>query len=132
MAIKKTKLIRVTTVPTSLHSFCSGLMRELTEEGYEVVAVSSPNTPGRPVREQSELEQFGAQEGIRTIAVPMERHISPVSDLKSLWQMWRVMRPMGQRLLATQRDLSDIGCKTGNRVVLTKSQHFSGFLLTKS
>lgn len=40
----------------------------------------------------SELEEFGRAEGIRTIAVPMERHISMVSDLRSLWRMYRVLR----------------------------------------
>ena len=28
-----TKLIRVTTVPTSLIAFCTGLLRELVDEG---------------------------------------------------------------------------------------------------
>jgi hypothetical protein len=87
-----TKLIRVTTVPMSLGAFCSGLLRELSQEGYEVLAISSPNTPGRPHGAVSELAAFGGQEGIRTVAVPMERHISPVKDLMSLWRMWRVLR----------------------------------------
>lgn len=78
------KLIRVTTVPSTLVAFCSGLLRELQErEGYEVVAVSSPG---------EELDKLADSEGVRTIAVPMERHISPLKDLKSLWKMWRVMR----------------------------------------
>ena len=77
------KLIRVTTVPTSLNAFCRGLLKELSQEGYEVVAVSSPG---------EKLEEFGAQEGIKTIAVPMERRISIFKDVNSLWKMWRVMR----------------------------------------
>lgn len=76
------KLIRVTTVPQSL-VFCEGLEAMMIDEGIEVVAVSSP---------WEQLDEFGRSEGVRTIAVSMERHISPFKDLKSLWRMWRVMR----------------------------------------
>ncbi len=76
------KLIRVTTVPQSL-AFCEGLAAMMAEDGVEVVAVSSPG---------EQLDEFGRSEGVRTIAVAMERRISPIRDLKSLWRMWRVMR----------------------------------------
>lgn len=77
------KLIRVTTVPKSLNTFCRGLLKELKLEGFEVVAVSSPG---------EELNELAEREGVRTIAVPMERRISLFKDVKSLWQMWQVMR----------------------------------------
>lgn len=76
------KLIRTTTVPQTLNTFCKGLLKELKHEGYEVVAVSSPG---------EELDELANSEGIRTIALPMERRISPFKDLKSLWRMWRLM-----------------------------------------
>lgn len=82
--MKPIKIIRTSTVPTSLDTFCRGLLRELREEeGYEVVAVSSPGI---------ELERMAEREGIRCEAVPMERHISPLSDLKSLFGLIRVFR----------------------------------------
>ena len=74
------KLIRATTVPQSLNTFCKGMLRELSEK-YEVIGLSSPG---------GELEEVAEREGIRTIAVPMERHISLVKDLKSLIAMIRV------------------------------------------
>lgn len=74
---KKKKIIRATTVPTSLDTFCREQLRELNER-YEVVAVSSP---------LPELEVVANREGVRTIAVKMERHISPWHDLKSLIKM---------------------------------------------
>lgn len=78
------KIIRSTTVPESLEAFCRGLLRELHEEdGYEVVAVSSPDR---------RLDEVAEREGVRTVAVPMERHISPLKDLKSLWRLIRVFR----------------------------------------
>ena len=82
--MKKIKLIRTSTVPGSLNTFCKGLLRELQEqEGYEVVAVSSPGDAMREIEER---------EGVRTVSVPMERRISPLNDLKSLWRLIRVFR----------------------------------------
>ncbi|MBR5332778.1 MAG: glycosyltransferase family 4 protein [Muribaculaceae bacterium] len=72
--LKKKKIIRATTVPTSLDTFCREQLCELNEK-YEVVAVSSP---------LPELEVVAQREGVRTIAVKMERHISPWNDLKAL------------------------------------------------
>ena len=76
------KIVRSTTVPTSLNSFCRDMLKELSRE-YEVVAVSSPG---------NDLDEVREREGVKTIAVPMERHISLMKDLKSLWRMWRVLR----------------------------------------
>ena len=78
------KILRVATVPESLDCFCKDLLRELVEqEGYEVVAVSSPGP---------ELEVVARREGVRTVAVAMERRMSPLKDLKSLWRLIRVFR----------------------------------------
>ena len=76
------KIIRSTTIPSSLVSFCTGQLKDLSKK-YEVVAVSSPGEA---------LEQIHKSDGVRVIAVPMERHISIFKDLKSLWQMYRVFR----------------------------------------
>ena len=77
-----------------MKAFCSGILKHLTQEGFKCVAISSPNTKaGEPSASGlSELEEYGRAEGVRTIAIPMERHISLVSDLKSLWRMYRVLR----------------------------------------
>lgn len=77
------KIIRTSTVPGSLDTFCRGLLRELREEGYDIVAVSSPG---------KEMETIATREGVRTEAVSMERHISPLKDLKSLLGLIRVFR----------------------------------------
>lgn len=78
----KNKIIRSTTVPQSLNVFCKGMLKDLSEK-YEVIGLSSPGEA---------LEQVAEREGIRTIAVPMERHISILKDLKSLCQVYRVFR----------------------------------------
>lgn len=78
------KIIRATTIPGSLNNFCRGLLSELQErEGYEVVALSSPGEA---------LDEICEREKVRTIAVTMQRHISPVNDLRSLWKLIRVFR----------------------------------------
>lgn len=84
MKRSKLKIIRTSTVPGSIRSFCRGLLRELEEqEGYEVLAVSSPGDA---------LEDIARDEGVRTAGVPMERRISPFKDLVSLWRLYRVFR----------------------------------------
>lgn len=76
------KIIRTSTVPESLNTFCKGLLKELQDtKGYEVVAVSSPGKA---------LDEIKGREGVKTIAVPMERHISPIRDLRSLWRLIRI------------------------------------------
>ena len=80
--MSKKRIIRATTVPMSLNHFCRGMLRELSEK-YEVVALSSPG---------EELGIVAEREGVRTIAVPMERHISLVQDGRSLLKMVRVFR----------------------------------------
>lgn len=79
---KRTKIVRITTVPSTLSTFCKGLLRELSKD-YEVVAVSSPG---------KELDNVSQQEGVRCIPVPMERHISPLKDLRSLFRLIRIFR----------------------------------------
>lgn len=75
-------IIRATTVPMSLDAFCNGMLKELSQK-YEVIALSSLG---------DELEVVAEREGVRTIAVPMERHISLKHDLVSLWRMIKVFR----------------------------------------
>lgn len=74
------KVIRVSTVPGSLKGLLKGQLRMLSEK-YEVVGLSSPGESLDVVRER---------EGVRVIAVPMERHISMWKDLISLWRLWQV------------------------------------------
>jgi len=82
MKRNKKKIIRATTVPMSLNTFCKGMLKELSEK-YEVVALSSPG---------EDLVQVAKREGVQTIAVPMERHISLWRDLKALIKMIGVFR----------------------------------------
>lgn len=75
------KIIRSATVGTSLDTFCRGLLTELRDKGFEVVALSSPD---------KDLEQLGKREVVRTIGVSMSRHIAPLKDFLSLLRLIRV------------------------------------------
>lgn len=76
------KIIRITTVPMSLNTFCKGLLAELAND-YEVVAVSSPGP---------DLHEIASREGVRTVAVPMRRDIALLDDIVSLFRLVRTFR----------------------------------------
>lgn len=78
----KRKIIRSATVPMSLESFLDGTFGLLMDR-YELVLVSSPDP---------ELGALYEKYGMRTIGVPMERHISPVRDAVALLRLVRVFR----------------------------------------
>ena len=80
MSLKK-KIIRACTVSMSI-DFVTGMLPDLMKK-YEVVILSSPGP---------EMDEVREQHGVKTIAVPMERHISLKHDLMSLWRMIRVFR----------------------------------------
>lgn len=82
MENRKKKVLRIATVPLSLDLLLKGQLRMLNEE-YEVVAVSSPG---------KELEKVAGREGVRTVAVGMERRISLLKDLVSLCRLIKVIR----------------------------------------
>src|SRR5690554_1415472 len=75
------KLIRITTVPVSLKTLLKGQHRFMSEKGFEVVGVSSKG---------QELQDVQNDENIRVIALEMSRTISPLKDLKSLWNFYRL------------------------------------------
>lgn len=76
----KKKIIRISTIPMSLDILLQGQLRMLSEH-YEVVAVSSPG---------SDLAKVEKREKIRSVAIPMERQISPIRDLVSLFRLIRL------------------------------------------
>lgn len=71
-----------TTVPMSIDSFWNGRLKEMSK-AYEVVTLSSPG---------SELEIISKREGVKTLTVPMERHISLFKDIKAFVSVFKVIR----------------------------------------
>ena len=78
----KPKLFRITTVPISVEKL---LGKQLTfmNQFFEVTAISS---------DKKELERIGKELGINTFSIEMTRQITPIKDLKSLWEMYRYFR----------------------------------------
>lgn len=77
------KLIRITTVPMALRYLLPGQMNYMNTNGYEVVMISADG---------KELPEVIEQEQCRHITVPMTRKITPVQDLKCLWQLIKIFR----------------------------------------
>jgi len=80
--MNRKKILRACTVPQSI-GFVVGMIPDLTKE-YEVGVLSSPG------EEWAMLEKYG--DAVKRLEVPMERHISPLRDLRSLWRLVRVFR----------------------------------------
>jgi glycosyltransferase involved in cell wall biosynthesis len=80
--MKLPKLIRITTVPSSLRVLLRHQLKFMSEF-YDVLAVSSP---------EKMLEEVSIHEGVRTASVHMTRSITPTRDLKALWQLYRLFK----------------------------------------
>ena len=76
---KKRRIVLAVTVPESV-SFFGGQLAYLIEQGYEVTVVCDH----RPSEQALEGAQFHA--------VPMNREMSPLADLRSLWRAIKLMR----------------------------------------
>lgn len=76
------KLIRASTVPISLNNLLKGQLKFL-DQHFEVVAVSG---------QDNHLETVKNREGVRVVPLEMQRQISPVKDLVSLWKLYRLFK----------------------------------------
>jgi lipopolysaccharide/colanic/teichoic acid biosynthesis glycosyltransferase/glycosyltransferase involved in cell wall biosynthesis len=81
----------IVTVPVSTIFFRDQITR-LREAGYRVTFICSPGP------ERAAVEEEGAE----FIAIPMEREIAILKDLRSLWRLWRV-------LLEMRPDITNVG-----------------------
>ena len=76
------KIIRTAAVPGSLYGLLTGHLRFLNQH-YEVIGVAS---------EGAIMEIVAQREGIRTESINIERSISPIKDLISLFKLYRFFR----------------------------------------
>ncbi|SCY39190.1 glycosyltransferase family 4 protein [Flavobacterium caeni] len=76
------KLVRITTVPISLEKLLENQLRFMT--GYYDVTIISSDAP--------HLKRVAESQGTRYLHVEMTRKITPLKDLKSVWELYRFFR----------------------------------------
>lgn len=67
-----------------------GRLRALREAGFAVTLVAAPGEL---------LQRTAAREGVQAMAIPIERGIAPLSDLLSLFRLWRLLLRLRPRLV---------------------------------
>lgn len=90
--MNKTKIIRITTVPVSLKTLLKGQLRFMSENGFEVIGVSSPGEA---------LNDVEKNEGVKTVGIEMTRSITPLQDLKALVQLIQLFRKEKPQIVHT-------------------------------
>lgn len=78
----KPTLIRLTTIDNSLDVLLKGQLKYLNN-AFKVIGVAN---------DSGLLSSVAKREGIRTIGIPMQRKISIIHDLQSLWALYRLFR----------------------------------------
>lgn len=86
------KLLRLTTVPISLRLLLTGQMHYMRQNGLEVIMVSADG----PEREVVQRE-----EGCPHRIIPFTRTITPLQDLRCLWQLIMMMRELRPDIVHT-------------------------------
>jgi hypothetical protein len=78
----KKKIIRITTIPISLKFLLKGQLKYL-QNFYTITAVSSPG---------KELDEVKEREGVQVHSVEMNRSISPIKDIISIFLLYRYFK----------------------------------------
>ena len=88
----KHKLVRITTVPVSLHLLLKGQMKFMKEQGFEVIMISSPGVEAALVEREEECEM---------IVLPMERKVSLFKDVQALIRLTRILKNLEPDIVHT-------------------------------
>ncbi len=76
------RVAHIATLDISLRYLLKNQLLSLMDAGYDVTGISGPG----------EHVESLVSAGIEHIAVPMTRQVTPLHDLASLFELWRVMR----------------------------------------
>ncbi|MFV8345397.1 glycosyltransferase family 4 protein [Flavobacterium sp. ZB4P13] len=78
----RNKLVRITTVPISLEKLLENQLHFM-KSYYKVTAISA---------DKYNLERVGQLQGVTVFYVEMTRQITPLRDLKAVWQLFRFFK----------------------------------------
>ncbi|HIP49166.1 MAG TPA: glycosyltransferase family 1 protein [Lutibacter sp.] len=81
--MKKPKLLRITTVPISLHKLLQGQVNYMQKQDYEVVLASAVG---------KEIKAIENETGLKVQILPLTRKISPLQDIKALWKTYKLIK----------------------------------------
>lgn len=120
----KQKIIRACTVPQSL-GFVTGMLPDLQKK-YEVVLLSSSGLEWEEVRR--------LHPDVKCIEVDMERHISPIKDIKSLWRLWRTFCKEKPKMVHSMTPKAGLLCMLAARMagVPVRMHTFTGLVFPTS
>ncbi len=77
------KILRITTVPISLHKLLQGQPQFMIQNDFEIILASADG------KEISKIEQ---ETGLKVHILPLTRKISPIIDLKALWKTYKLIK----------------------------------------
>ncbi|WP_428223295.1 glycosyltransferase family 4 protein [Flavobacterium sp.] len=89
--MKKTKIVRITTVPISLEKLLTGQLTYMSQF-YEVIAISS---------EKENLDKFGESNEIPTFYLNLTRKITPFHDLYAIFRLVVFLRKIKPEIVHT-------------------------------
>ncbi|WP_271856129.1 glycosyltransferase family 4 protein [Patiriisocius marinus] len=76
------KLIRITTIPLSLEKLLEGQLTFMKDH-FDVTAISA---------EKERLEVYGKHNGVATKHIELTRKITPIKDLKAVYELYRYLK----------------------------------------
>jgi len=77
------KILRITTVPVSLHKLLQGQPQFMMQNGFEMLLASANGT---------EIPKIEQETGLKVHILPLTRKISPITDLKALWKTYKLIK----------------------------------------
>ena len=120
---KNNKLVRAFTVTKSL-TFVEGMLTELQKK-YDVVLLSSPG---------EKLEHLTSEYGIKSIGIPMERHISPFKDFIALCKIIHALKKEKPTLVHSMTPKAGLLCMIAGKItkVPLRVHTFTGLVFPTS